>query len=233
VSELAQRFAAVHERIARACDAAGRDSAGVKLLAVSKFHPVAQLRAAYALGQREFGENYAQELVDKASELADLPGLRFRFIGGLQRNKLKLLAPLRCAIETLASESSAHALHERVGTPAVQTDAGGALAPVEVMLQVNTSDEPQKSGVAPGELPALLALVRQLSGLKVSGLMTIPKADDAAAARVSYRRLRELAQQHQLQELSMGMSDDLEIAIAEGATRVRLGTALFGPRPQR
>jgi pyridoxal phosphate enzyme (YggS family) len=224
VSEIAERFSAVRERIARACDAAARDPASVKLLAVSKFHPVVAMRAAYGLGQREFGENYAQELADKARELGDLPGLRFRFIGGLQRNKLKLLAPLRCAVETLASESSALALHERAGTQ---------LAPIEVMLQVNTSGEPQKSGVQPSELAGLLAAVRGLSGLQVSGLMTIPKGDDPAAARQSYRCLRELAQQHQLHELSMGMSDDLEIAIAEGATRVRLGTALFGPRPAR
>ncbi|HEX6242439.1 MAG TPA: YggS family pyridoxal phosphate-dependent enzyme [Polyangiales bacterium] len=221
MSGLAQRFAAVQARIARACEDAGRDPASVKLLAVSKFQPLAAVREAYALGQREFGENYAQELADKAQALSDLPGLRFRFIGGLQRNKAKLLAPLGCAVETLASASTASALHERLpeGAPAL-----------EVMLQVNSSGEAQKSGVAPAELPELLAAVRRLPRLHVSGLMTIPQADDPAAARRAYRGLRELAEAHALPELSMGMSDDLEIAIAEGATRVRVGTALFGPR---
>lgn len=219
MSELAERFAAVHARIARACEAAQRDPASVKLLAVSKFHPPAQIRAAYALGQREFGENYAQELADKAAQLSDLTELRFRFIGGLQSNKAKLLAPLGCAVETLASASAARALNER------------ATQPIEVLIQVNTSGEAQKSGVAPAELPELLASASALPRLSVRGLMTIPKADDDASARASYRMLRELAQQHQLPELSMGMSDDLEIAIAEGATRVRVGTALFGPRP--
>lgn len=222
MSGLAQRFELVQARIARACAAAGRDPASVKLLAVSKFQPLAAMRELYALGQREFGENYAQELVDKAHALSDLGDLRFRFIGGLQRNKAKLLAPLGCAVETVASESSASALQDRLpqGAP-----------PLEVMLQVNTSGEAQKSGVTPAELPALLAALERLSRLRVSGLMTIPKAADPEAARRAYRALRELAQEHALPELSMGMSDDLEIAIAEGATRVRVGTALFGPRP--
>jgi pyridoxal phosphate enzyme (YggS family) len=222
VSTLAQRFLQVHARIARACEQAGRDPAQVKLLAVSKFQPLAALREAYALGQREFGENYAQELADKASALSDLVGLRFRFIGALQRNKAKLLAPLGCAVETLASESSARALHERLPEGA---------AALEVMVQVNTSGEAQKSGVDPAQLGALLAALQGLPRLSVSGLMTIPRASDPAGARLSYRRLRELAEAHALTELSMGMSDDLELAIAEGATRVRVGTALFGPRP--
>jgi pyridoxal phosphate enzyme (YggS family) len=219
VSELAERFAAVHARIARACEAAQRDPASVKLLAVSKFHPPERIRAAYALGQHEFGENYAQELVDKARQLDDLPALRFRFIGGLQSNKAKLLGPLGCAVETLASLSAAKALNER------------ATQPIEALIQVNTSDEAQKSGVMPAALPELLAALVALPQLRVTGLMTIPKADDPESARTSYRLLRTLAERHQLRELSMGMSDDLEIAIAEGATRVRVGTALFGPRP--
>lgn len=223
MTELATRFAAVAERIARACQSAGREPSSVKLLAVSKFQPVAAIRAAYALGQREFGENYAQELADKAAQLSDLPELRFRFIGGLQRNKLKLLVPLRCAIETIASASTARALHDKASHQ--------GSSPIEVMVQVNVSGEPQKGGVPPEQLGPLLAQLRPLSALRVSGLMTIPKADDPEAARRGYRTLRELAERHQLRELSMGMSDDLEIAIAEGATRVRVGTALFGPRP--
>lgn len=218
MSTLGERLSAVRERIERACDQARRDPATVKLLAVSKFHSVADIREAYALGQREFGENYAQELVDKASLLADLPELRFRFIGGLQRNKLKLLAPTRCAVETLSTVATARALNERL------------LDPVEVMLQVNVAGEAQKSGAQPAELAELVAEVRALSKLELSGLMTIPPADDPDRARHCFRVLRELAEQHGLSELSMGMSDDLELAIAEGATRVRIGTAIFGPR---
>jgi pyridoxal phosphate enzyme (YggS family) len=220
-AQLAQNLAAVRERIARACERARRDPAGVKLLAVSKLHAPDALRALYALGQREFGENYAQELADKASALRDLAELRLRFIGGLQRNKVKLLAPLGCAIETLASAQTARVLQERVGA------LGGRC---EVMIQVNVAGEAQKSGVAPAELGQLVAEVRGQGALALSGLMTIPRAGDPDDARASYRALRELAGQHGLAELSMGMSDDLEIAIEEGATRVRVGTAIFGPR---
>jgi pyridoxal phosphate enzyme (YggS family) len=219
VSTLSERLSAVRQRIELACQGAGRDPTSVKLLAVSKFQPVSAIREAYALGQREFGENYAQELIDKAEQLRDLPDLRFRFIGGLQRNKLKLLAPTHCAVETLASLATARALAER------------ASSAVEVMLQVNVAGEAQKSGVAPDQLAELIAEVRALPKLQLTGLMTIPPADDPEAARTSYRTLRELAQAYGLAELSMGMSDDLELAIAEGATRVRVGTAIFGPRP--
>jgi pyridoxal phosphate enzyme (YggS family) len=218
---LRANLAAVRERIARACERAQRDPRSVKLLAVSKFQAVEAMRAAYQLGQREFGENYAQELADKADALRDLKELRFRFIGGLQRNKLKLLAPRGCAIETLASADTARALHERVA---------GLGQRCEVMVQVNVSGEPQKSGVDPVQLGQLVAAVRVLPGLELSGLMTIPRAADAEGARKSYRQLRELAEVHGLTELSMGMSDDLEIAIEEGATRVRVGTAIFGAR---
>lgn len=221
MSTLAERLAQVRQRIARACAAAGRDPASVQLLAVSKFHSVETIRAAYALGQREFGENYAQELATKAEQLADLPALRFRFIGGLQRNKIKLLAPLGCAIETLASAKNAQALARHA------QELGRVL---DVMIQVNVSNEPQKSGVAPAELAGLVGEVRALPGLCLTGLMAIPEADAPGAARASYRGLRALAEAQGLRELSMGMSDDLEIAIEEGATRVRVGTAIFGPR---
>jgi pyridoxal phosphate enzyme (YggS family) len=223
VSALRTRLDAVRERIARAALAAGRDPASVKLVAVSKFHSVEIIREAYALGQRDFGENYAQELATKADQLADLPELRFRFIGSLQRNKVKLLAPLGCAVETLASVKTAEALQHHA------RELGRTL---EVMIQVNVSSEHQKSGVAPAELALLVAEVRALSALRLSGLMAIPEASSPAAARHSYRSLRALAEAEGLAELSMGMSDDLEIAISEGATRVRVGTAIFGPRPR-
>jgi pyridoxal phosphate enzyme (YggS family) len=223
-AQLRDNLTAVHERIARACERAGRAQGSVALLAVSKGHGPDAIRAAYALGQREFGENYAQELADKARALADLTDLRLRFIGGLQRNKLKLLAPLGCAIETLAGAETARALHERLAALGRRC---------EVMIQVNVAAEAQKSGIAAHELAELVAEVRALPSLELRGLMTIPKAADPAGARASYRQLRELAAAHGLRELSMGMSDDLEVAVEEGATRVRVGTAIFGPRLTR
>jgi PLP dependent protein len=215
VSALAERYREVRARI----DAAAVGRAPARLIAVSKFHPVAAMRELYALGQRDFGENYAQELADKASQLRDLPELRLHFIGGLQRNKLKLLCDSGCVFDTLASEAHARALHER------------AAQPVEVLLQVNVLAEERKGGVAPDQLPALVEAVRSLPRLTLRGLMTIPPADDLALSERAYVRLAELAREHGLSELSMGMSDDLEVALRCGATQVRIGTAIFGPRP--
>jgi pyridoxal phosphate enzyme (YggS family) len=218
---LAERLEGVRERIRAAAVAAGRDPAEVRLVAVSKTHPVEAIREAYALGQREFGENYAQELAQKAEALRDLSDIRWRFIGGLQRNKAKLLVPTGCAIETVASIEGARSVHERA------TALGRR---VEVMLQVNVAGETQKSGVAPAEVAALVSGVRAMAALELTGLMVIPPLDDEEAARTCYREVRELARVHGLKQLSMGMSDDLELAIAEGSTSVRVGTAIFGPR---
>jgi pyridoxal phosphate enzyme (YggS family) len=218
---LAERLAAVRARVRDAAAAAGRDPASVRLVAVSKTHPPEVIREAYALGQRDFGENYAQELANKAAALSDLAELRWRFIGGLQRNKAKLLVPTGCAIETLASLDAARTVHER---------AVAAGRRIEVMLQVNVAGEAQKSGVAPADVAALVSGVRALSALELTGLMVIPPVDDEEAARACYREVRELARVHGLPHLSMGMSDDLELAIAEGSTSVRVGTAIFGPR---
>lgn len=219
---IAARLADVHARIERVCHACGRDPRAVRLVAVSKFHPASAIRAAYEAGQRDFGENYAQELVEKLAELADLPDLRFRFIGRLQRNKAKLLVDAQCAIETLASAAAAHALAERARSQKLT---------VEVMLQVNVLGEAQKAGVAPGELAALVHEVRALDALELTGLMAIPPAGDPAFAECCYTELAALAKQYDLRELSMGMSDDLELAIRAGSTSVRIGTAIFGPRP--
>lgn len=219
--DVAANLSAVKARIAAACRACARDPGSVRLVAVSKFHPLAAMRAAYAAGQRDFGENYAQELLDKARALRDLPELRLRFIGGLQRNKAKLLVEARCAVETLASEAAAKTLDERARAAGVR---------LEVMLQVNVLGEPQKSGVDPAALAPLVAFVRTLPALELTGLMTIPPADDTRAAEACYTRCAELARALALPQLSMGMSDDLELAIAAGATSVRVGTAIFGPR---
>jgi pyridoxal phosphate enzyme (YggS family) len=196
----------------------------VALVAVSKFHGAVAIREAYAAGQRVFGENYAQELAEKRAALADLPDLSFHFIGGLQRNKVKLLVPAAEVVETLASAEAARALSKRATELGVEVTA---------LVQVNVSREPQKSGVLPEQLGALLDAARALPALRVTGLMAIPEADHAERARASYAALRTLAEAHGLRELSMGMSDDLELAIAEGATIVRVGTAIFGPRPAR
>ncbi len=224
MSEIRERLAQVHARIDAACRAAGRDPRGVRLVAVSKFHSLCAIREAYDAGQRDFGENYAQELIAKAEGLRDLAGLRLHFIGALQSNKAKLLAPRCQVVETLASSSAARALHER---------AAALGRSIEVMLQVNVAGERQKSGVAPSSLDELVAQVRALSALRLTGLMTIPPADDPERARACYETLARLARERQLAELSMGMSDDLELAIAAGSTTVRVGTAIFGPRPAK
>lgn len=221
MTQVAVGLAAVRARIAEACRRAQRAPESVCLVAVSKRHSEQAIREAYALGQRDFGENYAQELASKARALSDLRDVRFHFIGNLQSNKVKILAPVCQVVQTLASEGAARALQERA------QDLGRSL---EIMLQVNVAGEAQKAGVAPAELATLVAAVRACSALSLMGLMTIPPADDDAAAEHCYRALAGLAKTYSLPALSMGMSDDLEIAIREGATHVRVGTAIFGAR---
>jgi pyridoxal phosphate enzyme (YggS family) len=213
----------VRARIARACESAGRAPDAVRLLAVSKYQSLEAMRVAYALGQREFGENYPQELARKAAALADLPLLRWHLIGHLQRNKVKDMVRIGCTVHTLDSLRLCESLGARA------SEAGKS---IDVLLQVNVSAEPQKAGVAESDVLQLAAAVRAVPSLNLRGLMTIPRADAPDdVTRSDFRRLRALAQQLELRELSMGMSDDLELAIAEGATLVRVGTAIFGPRP--
>lgn len=210
------KVAQVRERIARACERAGRDVATVKLIAVSKVQPVAALREAALAGQRAFGENYAQELRDKAAEL---PDVEWHFIGSLQTNKVKFVVGRAALIHTcdrlaLAQEISRRARQEQA-----------------VLLEVNVGREPQKAGVLPEDAEALLAEVRALPRLRCEGLMCIPPA--TGDARPHFQALRELAEKLGVRELSMGMSADYEAAIAEGATLVRVGTAIFGERPRQ
>ena len=215
---LAERLAAVRLRIARAAERAHRDPSGIMLLAVTKVFPAQAIRDAYALGLREFGENYVQEFAVKAPQVRDLAGARYHLIGHLQSNKSGLAAELFDAIQTVDSPKLAHRLES----------AGRKL---EVMLEVKLSGETAKSGADPAALPELIAAVRECSHLTLTGLMTMPPwSDDPEAARPHFRRLRELAERHGLSGLSMGMSHDLETAIEEGATCVRVGTALFGAR---
>jgi PLP dependent protein len=215
---LSDRLGAVRERIARAAERAHRDPAGILLLAVTKIFPAGILREAYDLGLRDFGENYVQEFEDKAPQLADLADARYHLIGHLQSNKTKKAMELFQVVQTVDSAKLARRLNE-------------SPRPLDVMLEVKLSHEEAKSGADPSELPELITAVRACSNLRLLGLMTMPPwSDDPEAARGIFRNLRELAGEHGLAQLSMGMSHDLETAIEEGSTCVRVGTALFGKR---
>ena len=215
---LRERLAAVRERITRAAERARRDPAEITLLAVTKVFPAAAIREAYELGLREFGENYVQELENKWPEVVDLAHTRFHLIGHLQSNKSKKAAELFQVIQTVDSPKLARRLN----------DAGRAL---DVMLEVKLSEEDAKSGADPAALAELIEAVGGCGNLRLLGLMSMPPwTEDAEASRPYFRRLRELAEQYGLRQLSMGMSHDLEAAIEEGATCVRVGTALFGKR---
>ena len=222
--DVAAALDAVRARIREACLRAQRPADAVRLVAVSKFQPEAAVRSAYAHGQREFGENYVQELADKAQKLADLPELRWHLIGRLQRNKAKDAVRLDCSVQTLDSLR----LCEALGTRAVE--AGRV---IDVLLQVNIAAELHKAGASVEELPRLAAAARGTPSLRLKGLMAIPKADATADQSRAYFSAPspELARGLDVPELSMGMSHDFELAIEEGATIVRVGTAIFGPRP--
>jgi pyridoxal phosphate enzyme (YggS family) len=223
MTTIGERLSGVRARIAAACERAGRDPETVALVAVSKTQDASAVRAAYDAGQRTFGENYVQELCSKARALSALEGLRWHLIGHLQRNKSREVAGVVSCVETVDSTRLADALAKHVAA-----DRGPRLG---VMIQVNVAREPQKSGIAAEELDALAAHVRAMPELELRGLMTVPPLDrEPEASRPHFRALRELAQQHGLRELSMGMSSDLEVAVEEGATIVRVGTAIFGAR---
>jgi len=219
----------VHTRIAAAARAAGRDPAQIRLLAVTKGFPPEAVRAAYALGQRAFGENYVQEATAKMRALADLPELEWHLIGPLQRNKTRVAGESFGWIETIARLDIAERL----------SAARSAMPALDVCIQVNISAEPRKSGIAPDAALELARQVSRLPALALRGFMGIAEeTPDAARQRTQFGVLRELydaagAAGLAVDTLSMGMSADLEAAIAEGATLVRVGSALFGPRPNR
>ncbi|HXX82684.1 MAG TPA: YggS family pyridoxal phosphate-dependent enzyme [Casimicrobiaceae bacterium] len=219
----------VRSRIATAALAAGRDPAQIRLLAVTKGFPPDIIRAAHALGQRAFGENYVQEAAAKMRSLADLPDIEWHFIGPLQRNKTRAAGEAFDWIETIARLDIAERL------AAVRSPK----RTLNVCVQVNISGESAKSGVAAESAVKLALAVARLPQLSVRGFMGIAEeTPDVARQRSQFRVLRQLFEQGRgaglpLDTLSMGMSADLESAIAEGATLVRLGTALFGPRPKR
>lgn len=223
MSTIAENIAKVGERIRAAAQASGRDLDHIGLLAVSKTKPAAAVREAYAAGLRDFGENYLQEALEKQAELSELP-LIWHFIGPIQSNKTKPIAEHFAWVHSVDRLKIAQRLSEQRPT---------GLPPLNICLQVNVSAEDSKSGCAPAELAALAEAVSQLPNLRLRGLMAIPEpTDDVAAQRAAFARLRELRDglPLPLDTLSMGMSHDLDAAIAEGATWVRIGTALFGAR---
>jgi len=221
MGSIADNLQAVKARIAEAARAAGRASGAVALLAVSKTHPPALVEEACRAGQRAFGENYVQEAVEKMDALAALP-LEWHLVGPLQSNKTRLVAERFHWVHSIEREKIARRLSE-------QRPAG--MAPLNVLLQVNASGEASKSGIAPAEVPALAAAVAAMANLRLRGLMAIPEPGAPAS------RLREIGELYArlqgefgLDTLSLGMSDDMEAAIAAGSTMVRVGTAIFGER---
>ena len=217
---------AVRARMAAACQAAGRDVGSVRLLAVSKTFGAEAVRAAHAAGQTAFGENYIQEAVKKITFLADLP-LEWHCIGPIQSNKTRLVAEHFAWAQTIDRLKIAQRLDEQ---------RPPHLAPLQVCIQVNVDGGPSKSGIAPSEVPALARAVAALPRLRLRGLMCIPEpAPDFESARAVFARARALFDELNrdglsLDTLSMGMTADLEAAIAAGSTMVRVGTAIFGTR---
>lgn len=236
---IAERLLAVRARIADAARENGRLPESVRLVAVSKTKPAEAIREAYAAGQRDFGENYVQELIAKAAELAELPELVFHFIGHLQRNKAKAVVGAARAVHTvdsarLAAELGKRAREAKDGASPI-FGKGGEDSRLSVFVEVNVGGEASKSGCSPPELPVVLSAVDQEPALRLTGLMTVPPfTEDPRAARPYFDALVSLRDAHgganRLPELSMGMTHDLEQAIAAGATIVRVGTAIFGGR---
>jgi len=220
----------VRSRIARAAHASRRDAATVRLVAVSKTFPAEAVRAVHALGQRDFGENYVQEGARKVADLADLTDITWHLIGPLQSNKAALAAESFAWVQTIDREKIARRL-------SAARPAGAP--PLDVCIEVNAGGEASKSGVAPAEAASLAVTVAGLPGLRLRGVMGIPEpTPDTALRRSRFRALRAsfdacLAAGLAVDTLSMGMSADLEDAIAEGATLVRVGTAIFGTREGR
>jgi len=233
MSSIADNIGSVTRRIQKATLRAGRASDSVRLLAVSKTRSAVKLREAVAAGQHAFGENYLQEALDKQAELSDLDGMEWHFIGPIQSNKTRQIAAAFSWVHSVDRLKIASRLSEQRPTH---------LSPLNICLQVNINDEESKSGCALDQLDELVDAIGELPNLSLRGLMAIPDPHQPEAAlRASFRKLANalarLRREHPgagpLDTLSMGMSDDLEMAIGEGATWVRVGTALFGNRPAK
>ena len=218
---IGERLARVRDRVALAAQKVGRDPDKITIVAVSKVKPAADIVAAYEAGHRHFGENYVQEFQRKRAELPPLPDAVFHMIGRLQSNKTSIASALFDVIQTVHSEKIARRLNE----------AGRDL---DVFLEVKLSEEASKSGLAEADIAAVKEFTEARPHLRLRGLMGMPPwFDDPERTRPYFQRLRRLADRHGLAEISMGMSRDLETAIEEGATLVRVGTAIFGKRPPR
>ncbi|UII71224.1 YggS family pyridoxal phosphate-dependent enzyme [Pseudomonas sp. HN11] len=223
MSTIADNIGQVSQRIRAATDAVQRDASSIHLLAVSKTKPAQAVREAYAAGMRDFGENYLQEALGKQAELTDLP-LSWHFIGPIQSNKTRAIAENFAWVHSVDRLKIAQRLSEQ--RPA-------DLPPLNICIQVNVSGEASKSGCTPADLPALAHAISALPRLKLRGLMAIPEpTEDRTAQDAAFAAVRDLQNSLNLplDTLSMGMSHDLESAIAQGATWVRIGTALFGAR---
>jgi len=215
---LREKLLAVEERIRAAAARCGRKREEITLVAVTKVFPAEVICEAYALGLRDFGENYVQEFEGKAPAISSLRDARFHFIGHLQSNKTRRASELFHTIQTVDSVKLARRLNE----------AGKHL---EVFIEVKLSSEEAKAGAEPDALDTVVQAIQSCPNLTLRGLMTMPPwSDDQEQSRPYFRRLKELAVQHGLDDLSMGMSHDFEAAIEEGATFIRVGTALFGKR---
>lgn len=215
---IAEAVAQVEQRIEQAVRRAGRRRDEITLIGVSKTMPAAALRAVYEAGLRHFGENYVQEFEGKRKELASLPGAVFHMIGHLQSNKANIASELFDVIHTVDSERLARRLNE----------SGKRL---KILIEVKLSPEQTKHGLDAARLGELIGQIRGLERLELRGLMVMPPwPKNPEDSRPYFRRLRELAAEYGLPDLSMGMSGDFEVAIEEGATLIRVGTAIFGPR---
>jgi PLP dependent protein len=224
---ITDNLAHLHEQIVAACRRANRPENEVELMAVSKIHPVERILEAYAAGQRLFGENRVQEFQEKSPHVQSLTGAKFHLIGPLQSNKTTKAAELFDAIDAVDSLKIAQRLNS----------AAAALGKkLPVLIEVKLSHEESKHGLAPNELPSLLAAMGELESIEAVGLMTVPPwSENAETARPYFRQLRRLRDESavrfpRLTQLSMGMSNDFAVAIEEGSTCVRVGTAIFGRR---
>jgi PLP dependent protein len=234
---VSQNLEQVRERIRIAAEAVGKSPESVRLIAVSKFQPVAAIREAYDAGQREFGENYVQELTGKSEELADLADIRWHLIGHLQRNKARKVVSIATAVQSLDSSELALELGKRCGSSEQERAQrlGVERTRLDVLVEVNIAGESQKSGAPPELVPRVIEAIEQQPALRLRGLMCVPPhSENAADARPHFDALRTLRDSlggpERLPELSMGMTADLEHAISAGATLVRVGTAIFGDR---
>lgn len=227
MSTLEQRYQSVNAHICSACEQAQRSNDEVRLLAVSKTKPAHMIETLYNLGQRSFGENYLQDAVEKITRLSHLDGLEWHFIGPIQSNKTRTIAENFHWVETLEREKIARRLNDQ--RPA-------ALPPLNVLIQVNISREEQKSGVAPEQIENIAKLIEQLPRLSLRGLMCIPEATSSEEKLIAQfdemqQVLKQLTNNHpQCTVLSMGMSNDLELAILHGSSQVRVGSDIFGSR---